>query len=234
MNKATQIEARIGRYVEEVRAHLGDLTEEEIEEILSSIRSHIEGELHSRSEGQPTLEMVEALLQEMDSPESYGEGIGLLAADELVKRRFSRPPIIGTVLLPFGVVMALMFFMVSGTSTSTAGSSSTTAWQWVARFTVLPLGILAPFACTALGLMGVSEIRKSKGNVVGMPLAVFVGLFYPIIVLDAVLFVLTLWLFGDESYWNVAVLAVVLLMLVIDFFIIRATWRAAIKPRPIG
>jgi hypothetical protein len=231
MSETKQIEEKINRYLESVSAHLdSDLTVEEVDEILSSVRSHIDSELDNRGEGQPTLAILDAVLQEMDPPESYAEGSASLQDGESLKPRFSRPPIVGTVLLPFGIVMALMLFVVSGSSSSTGGGTSPTAWQWIARFTILPLGILAPFACTALGLMGVSEIRKSRGTVVGMPLAVFVGLFYPVIVLDTLLFILALWLFGDESYWNIVLLVDVLLMIVLDFIIIRTTWRTATRP----
>ncbi len=122
--------------------------------------------------------------------------------------------------------MALSLFIAVPSS----GGASISTGQWIARFTILPLGIIAPFACTALGLMGISEIRKSRGEVVGMPLATVVALFYPVVILDAILFFLTVRLFDSAPYWNLAIIAGVLLILVIDFFIIRAAWRTTSKP----
>lgn len=231
MSGTNLAEERINRYLSEVKAHLGDLTEEEVTEVVSSVRAHIDSELQERGDGPPTVEMIESVLKELDPPASYAESAAFLLDQASAERRFSRYAIFGAVWLPFGIIMALMTFVVTGASSS---PSTTTVGQWVARLTILPLGILAPFACTALGLMAVSEIRKSKGSVVGMPLAVFVGLFYPVLILDAILFVLVTVLFQNETYWNVVSLATILLLVVIDYLIVRASWKAAMKPEFAG
>ena len=91
------------------------------------------------------------------------------------------------------------------TSVSTGEPPEVTIWQWIARFTILPLGLLAPFGCTALGCLGISRIRASQGRLIGMPLAVAVALFYPLLVLDGVLLSLGYALADGSEYWRILV-----------------------------
>lgn len=224
MNKITPEELRINQYLGAVKEHLGALSTEEVDEILDSIRAHIDSELRTRGKEGPGLALVEAVLAEMDPPESYAETTSALEDVDLTGQRFSRYPIIGTILLPFGILMALLM-LVAIPGGGVGGAM--TGWQWLARYIILPLGIVAPFACTALGIMGISEINKSGGRIIGLPLALFVGIFYPILLIDGILFVLALRLFDGASYWNIAILVSVLFILVVDFFIIRTAWRWA-------
>lgn len=140
-------------------------------------------------------------------------------------RRISRFSIIGAIILPFGFFFVFLFIPVS-TSTS---ATSATLWQNVLRFTLLPVSIIAPFASTALGLLGISEIRKSDGKIYGLPLAVFVSLFYPIILLDVLLFIVGWSLLGDIQVSSIIPLAWLTMVLVIDYIIVRLTWRAATR-----
>ena len=140
-------------------------------------------------------------------------------------RRISRFSIIGAIILPFGFFFVFLFIPVS-TSTS---ATSATLWQNVLRFTLLPVSIIAPFASTALGLLGISEIRKSDGRIYGLPLAVFVSLFYPIILLDVLLFIVGWSLLGDIQVSSIIPLAWLTMVLVIDYIIVRLTWRAATR-----
>ena len=140
-------------------------------------------------------------------------------------RRISKFSIIGAIILPFGFFFVFLFIPVS-TSTS---ATSATLWQNVLRFTLLPVSIIAPFASTALGLLGISEIRKSDGRIYGLPLAVFVSLFYPIILLDVLLFIVGWSLLGDIQVSSIIPLAWLTMVLVIDYIIVRLTWRAATR-----
>ena len=140
-------------------------------------------------------------------------------------RRLSRLSIIGAIILPIGIFLVFLLIPVS-TSTS---ATSVTLWQNVLRFTLLPLSIIAPFASTALGLLAISEIRKSDGKIYGLPLAVFVSLFYPIILLDVLLFVVGWSLLGNIQVSSIIPLAWLTMVLVIDYIIVRLTWRAATR-----
>jgi len=94
-----------------------------------------------------------------------------------------------------------------------------------ASFPFLEIALL--LAAIILGWMAVSQIRRSAGRLYGMGLAVFDGLFIPLLVMD--------WLFagivfsGPETSTMLQPLAILLTLLVIgivDWFIIRAVWRA--------
>jgi hypothetical protein len=116
-------------------------------------------------------------------------------------------------------------------------------WQ---MFTLLPLGITAPFGTIILGWIAVSQIRRSAGKLYGMGLAVFDGLFFPLLALDAVIFGFV-WLvirqffrasggdmltIGYQIGWFFAVWLGVatLVSVVMDWFIIRRIWHAVKKP----
>src|SRR6185295_14969813 len=113
--------------------------------------------------------------------------------------------------------------------------------------TLLPLGLTAPFGTTILGWIGVAQIRRSAGKLYGLGLAVFDGLFFPLLALDALIFfigargfvpVLRRMLaengFRDTRLWDVslALCATVLLLIcaILDLLIIRRVWRAANSP----
>lgn len=217
------VENRINQYLGEIKSHLGFLSQDEIEEILVSVRSHINDELAVQGQGQPTLEMVETVLGQMDSPVSYAQGFAEWETNDLKSNRIPWQVILAAILLPCGVIAAFMIFAIS----SSSGNASPTFFQWLLRVIVLPLGILSPFACTTLGLAGISQIRNSKGEVIGLPLAFSVAIFYPIIVLDFVLFWFIASAFSAEEYWNIVLLVCILVILVLDFVIIKSGWKAA-------
>jgi hypothetical protein len=227
MNNANLAGERINKYLSDVASHLTSLSEDEKGEILSSVRAHIDNELQMRGEGEPTLEDVEEVLLGMDPPASYMESAPSLSADQPQIRKLSRLAIIGAILLPFGSFLILLFVPLSASTTSTSPST----WQIVLRFTLLPLAVIAPFASTALGLISISQIRNSNGAIYGLPLAVFVSLFYPIIILDLFLFFIGWTFLGSIFESSLIPLAWLFIILLIDYLIIRYTWRAANQQR---
>ena len=54
--------------------------------------------------------------------------------------------------------------------------------------TLLPLGLSAPIGTTVLGSVAISNIRNSQGRLCGLPLALADALFFPLLVLDGVIF----------------------------------------------
>jgi hypothetical protein len=221
MSEVDLIEKRSHQYLDEVKAHLGELSPEEIDEVLDSVLSHIHNKMRERSEGAQTLHDLEEVLREMDPPEAYAQSVLHSPTQSSTRTRFSRYPIIGAILLPFGMGLALLFFPIFPSNTETIP----TFWQWILRFTILPLGILAPFACTIIGLLGISEIRKSSGRVIGLPLSFFVTIFYPIIFLDLLLFWITASIFSSTDYWNIVFAMCIIIILVLDYVIIKAGWK---------
>jgi hypothetical protein len=223
MKLSAENENRINRYLNEVQKNLSSLSKLEQEEILENLRAHIYSELENRSLGQPTPEDMQSVLNDMDPPDSYANSQLDLSAETPMDNHVSRRAIIGAIILPIGFCLVLLIIPLSASNAPAPVST----WQTILRFTLLPLSIVAPFASTALGLLGISEIRNSNGRVYGMPLAVFVSLFYPILVLDLILFIIGWSMLGDIEGWDFIPLAWLVLVLVIDYFIIRTTWRAA-------
>jgi hypothetical protein len=95
----------------------------------------------------------------------------------------SRLAITAAVILPVGFLLVL-FFIPSSSITATPSVFTS---QILVRYAILLLSIIALFTSTALGFISISQIRKSNGLITGLPLAVFVSLFYPIIILDLIL-----------------------------------------------
>jgi len=113
----------------------------------------------------------------------------------------------------------------------------------VIAIAMLLVGIAAPFGTTILGVVAISDIRHSQGRLIGLPLAVFDALFYPLLLLDGVLIAAVGILFslvmalvfgrilnvGGTLSFAVSSLLVFMLAvppcLLIDFLIVRAVWK---------
>lgn len=108
-----------------------------------------------------------------------------------------------------------------------AVSAPAAAWTPVSAITWLlaAVGFTAPIGTTALGLTAISEIRHSRGKLVGLPLA-----------LADVALTLINRAIGNSSA-SLSPLELLLLGLVgliialpLDYWIVRKAWRAASKP----
>ncbi|MDQ3332337.1 MAG: ABC transporter permease, partial [Planctomycetota bacterium] len=104
------------------------------------------------------------------------------------------------------------------------------------------------FATTILGWLAIGDIRRSNGRVYGLPLAVFDGLLFPLVLIDVVLLGVS---FGaaalavssgfritGEYGWdgNIAIIAIptaLILIGLVDLLIIRLVWRR-MRPRVAG
>ncbi len=73
MNLSTELTKQVTAHLDEVRNYLGNLSADERQEILQSIESHIYDALETRSNGDSSPALLEAVIAEMDPPESYGE-----------------------------------------------------------------------------------------------------------------------------------------------------------------
>jgi len=60
-------------------------------------------------------------------------------------------------------------------------------WRILVTIIILVPGLAAPFGTTILGWLAVSDIRRVNGRLSGLPLAVFDGLLFPLLVLDVFL-----------------------------------------------
>jgi uncharacterized membrane protein len=131
-------------------------------------------------------------------------------------------------------------------------AETTTHWgdsSWVnIALTVMGLmGLVlaAPLVTSVLGWVAASQIRRSAGRLCGLKLALFDGLLFPLLMLDAVvgglwvflqkLLANFVWKLHDSLFFSLSDFAVWLLLLVgiiiwIDDRTIRAVWRSANKP----
>jgi predicted Ser/Thr protein kinase len=154
----------------------------------------------------------------------------------LTAERFSRKAILGACWIPFVFSILLMFVPVRVvTGTSQAGPSW---WQILLGVLTLPLGFTAPLGTTLLGWLAVTDIRRSRGRIGGLPLAVMDGLFFPLLTLDAL--ILSAWYedfrgLGAMGSWNLDHLGPITTLFglaglvacaVVDFLIVRWVWRA--------
>lgn len=215
-------EERIDQYLKAVASHLSSLSEDEKEEILNSVRDHIDNELKIRSQEQPTLDDVKEVLQGMDPPASYMGSTSQLSVDKSQERRISRLAIIGALLLP--VLFVILIFITLNSNTIFTSPSN---WQILLRFIILLTAVIASFASIAFGFTSISQIRNSNGSIYGLPLAVFVSLFYPIIVLDVILIMIGFTLLGNIEGWGFIPVIWLFLVFAVDYLIVRTTWRAA-------
>ena len=140
-------------------------------------------------------------------------------------RRISRLAISGALLLPFGLLLLLSTIP----SSNDPANYSPSRWPAALRFLLLALGSIAPIASTILGYLSIAQIRKSNGLIYGMRLAVFLSLFYPIILLSLILFILGWTLLGNVISSSLIPLAWLVIVLVIDYWIVRVTWNKAIS-----
>jgi hypothetical protein len=143
--------------------------------------------------------------------------------NEPQERQFSRLAIVGTAILPFGFLLVLFFNPISASTFPTDAPS----WQVILRYAALLLAVIAPFASTILGFISMSQIRNSNGMVYGLPLAVFTSLFYPVILLSLFLVIIGWTFLASISGSSLIPLAWLFVILLIDYRIIRFTWRAA-------
>lgn len=169
--------------------------------------------------------------------------------------RFSRTAIAGAVWLPLFFITFILAFTERVIQGEYHGP---TWWQILLRITLLPLGLAAPFGTTILGWIAVSQIRHSAGKLYGLGLAVFDGLFFPLLAFDGTI----MWLLKTLShlitdfYTNLsnqnnpqvhlplttrlvnflfhhpelAVFVAIVAAIVMDFIIIRSVWRAVNQP----
>ncbi len=151
--------------------------------------------------------------------------------------RFSRKALLGVCWVPFA------FFAFFGSYLVHSVQSGTTHhgphwWQILLAVLTLPLGFSAPFGTTLLGWLAVADVRRARGRISGLPLAVFDGLFFPLLALDGVL--IWAWMnvvemlhrrevFDAFHAGEVSVLTKIgaaAICVLVNLFIIRRVWRA--------
>ena len=74
MRMSEQVRAKVKTYLDDVAAHLGDMSEQERRGLLRQLESHVHEALQARAgDTEADVPDLEAVLSEMDPPESYGQ-----------------------------------------------------------------------------------------------------------------------------------------------------------------
>ncbi|MBN2685094.1 MAG: protein kinase, partial [Pontiellaceae bacterium] len=154
--------------------------------------------------------------------------------------RFSRTAIAGAGLL----LLSLLAFIAAFIGDAMPPRIESHVGGWVGYKTTLAMllvslgvlsGVISLLISTFLGWISVAKIRRSAGKLYGLGLAVFDGLFFPLLALDGLM---VWWMFllldglvshrhptGGATPMGVLTIAIPLI-LIVDWLIIRRVWQA--------
>lgn len=194
---------------------------------------------------------VETIVGSASVPPAASGGTKRMAAPVSSAPAFSRTAIAGAFWAPmFLLIFLAVMFWLQPVAVRQPGQLASEPeiswWQWLFRFTLLPLGLAAPFGTTILGWVAVSQIRHSAGRLYGLGLAVFDGLLFPLLALDGliggfiygVVYVVGRFLVPSPgeflTYRGLMTMIVlcltVLVPILVGVLIIRRVWRAVNHP----
>jgi hypothetical protein len=157
--------------------------------ITDDVEAQILEMLAARAGDSPTEADVEVVLAELDPPEAYVADTAPSTPPDAVppaaiEPRFSGTAIVGAAWAPCFFLVAVVYMMCFQVKAVEGAASPGLAWwQYVLRFTLLLVGLTAPFGTTILGIVAISQIRHSAGRLCGMGLAVFDALLFPLLLL---------------------------------------------------
>jgi hypothetical protein len=149
--------------------------------------------------------------------------------------RFSLSSVVGAAWTPFFLAAILSITLGQEQFPQAYGSLSRV---------LLFLGLAAPVATTILGWLAVAQVRRSTGRFHGLELAVFDGLFFPLLGVDVLIGIFWLILAKTSAHWrgldgslfyNLWEFALWTLLLIaicaaFDFLIARYVWRRMNQP----
>ena len=234
------MQKRIRGYLDAVRAHLGHHAEPERVEILQNLEAHVREALAARGEA-PSPEDLEAVLAEMDPPETYGQApAGAAACLPLPNARFCWMPVLVGILLvvlslPLAALPILFTFRKMAAS---GGGGIAVVGEGISRSLLIPWAMF-PVITTGMGLWGIRKIRESHGHLYGLKTMVVAALLFPLLILDWALIAAADHLLlnprqhmnHDRDPWLLLLCGLVILAA--DIWIARMAWRKA-KRLPTG
>ena len=165
-----------------------------------------------------------------------------------ISPRFSRTAIAGAVCLPISLLPIIWFVAYVRQMTQTAAPMTyDTSWLNI-LFGItgfMGLVLIGPLTTSVLGWIAVRQIHRSTGKLIGLELALFEGLFFPLLMLDAI--IAGLWVFLDKLLavyvrhlggsmfvnifdFSIWLLLLALMLIWIDSQIIRRVWCAVKGP----
>ncbi len=186
----------------------------------------------------PCVADVQSVLAKLDPPEAYAAA-GEPAVASMPEKtsapdsepKYSKLAIVGALWIPLFIVIAL----------TTAGGPT----NFFATLVIIA-ALMAPFGTTILGWVAVSQIRHSRGRLYGTGLALFDGLFFPLLILDwlvlaawSALFICGIWLLAPVAFharlsWAITLALTIPLAIyscfIVDRKIVRRCLTFARKP----
>ena len=150
------------------------------------------------------------------------------------QRRFSRAAIVAACWAPLAFFTLRAYFShtifanFEGEPEQTGGISFVALVMYVLGMA----GLSSPFGTTILGFISISHIRRSAGRLYGIELAIVDAMLFPLLALDALIFVICVLLVRIPAVLplppiSLAALVALPTCVVVDFFIIRWAWRKA-------
>jgi hypothetical protein len=161
--------------------------------------------------------------------------------DILPTEKFSRKAIVGAFWAPISFLAAAGYWLLSAVKgpdgAADPSALSLPPWRILATVLILLPGLTAPFGTSILGWLAVGDIRRARGRIGGLPLAVFDGLLFPLLALDG--FLIWAWVTIVNALQGQAVfepfhagevsvltkLGAAAICVLVDLWIIRRVWR---------
>ena len=165
--------------------------------------------------------------------------------DAPIESRCSRTAIVGAIGVPLSFIPIVWFVALVKQSAATPATHDTSVFNVVLLIMgFLGLVLATPVVTSMLGWVAVAQIRRSAGRLTGLKLAVFDGLFFPVLLLDAMIGGVGVFLdkllavyvrhlggslfvnLGDFALWLCLMLGIIVW---VDVAFIRAVWRGVNK-----
>ena len=213
--------------------------------ILDDVQTQIVEMLHRRCPQGATMADARAVLAELDPPESYAQDRD--SPDQAIPGGplgvAPRTPRVAVIAAFWALAFPIFFFWWFSCYSVVPAGQHPPEPQLLLKLcmiAVLASGLTAPVGTTALGLLALSRIRRSRGRLCGRALALADALLYPLLALDGLL------IWGAHSiglalmrhdlqyrssanhlYVVFAVAIGVVLAVILDLVLIRLAWRSA-------
>jgi len=165
--------------------------------------------------------------------------------NEPIESRCSRTAIVGAIGVPLSFIPIVWFVALVKQSAATPATHDTSVFNVILLIMgFMGLVLATPVVTSMLGWVAVAQIRRSAGRLTGLKLAVFDGLFFPVLLLDAMIGGVGVFLdklldvyvrhldgslfvnLGDFALWLCLMLGIIVW---VDIAFIRAVWRGVNK-----